>query len=212
VVPLSLALPRKGGGNPAMVHPSPERWAVAAPGQNVENNPMQSRWRLSRSVRHLDASGNSAVHFQYSEIVEWAALRPSTGAFRTRRASRAQAPLHPKAAEKISFANASIGAINPLPKPRPAARSLLFPLRYRRLSRKSPSSRRARPIRARKEDVSCDRSSHCSATRPHGSAAVLRRSSRLPPPACRRPAPSFPPLRRYVRRINSVPPRVGASV
>ena len=120
-----------------------------------------------------------------------------------------------KTAEKISLVAASIRATKLLPNDRRAVPPLLFSLRYRRLSPKSPFSLCARPFRARKEEVSCDRSSHCSATRPPGSAAALRRSSRSLPPACRRPARSFPPAakrRIRAREINSLPFRVSANV
>lgn len=160
---------------------------------------------LTRSSRQLDAPGNSGVHFQYSEIVQAPALAGGggeiyrkggvnslAGAPLTPTASRASVLARARTPEKISFVETSIEAINPLPKHRLITRPLLFSLRYRRLSLKSPFSVCARPVRARKEDVRCDRSSHCSATRPPGSAAVLRRSSRSLPPACPRPARRFP--------------------
>ena len=172
----------------------------------------------------LDASGNSGVHFQYSEIVRAPGLagryyrkgrgNPSAGASLAQMASRASVVARAKTPEKISFVVASIEAINPLPNDRLTTRPLLFSLRYRRLSPKSPFSLRARPFRARKEDV-------------HATGPVIapQRARENRPPSCadrrdrcRQPAAGrrvvFPAAnsRTRISRINSRPFRVSASV
>ncbi|MHC2250661.1 hypothetical protein ACVILK_000353 [Bradyrhizobium embrapense] len=42
--------------------------------QNIENNPMHSSGGGGKVEKRLDASGNSAVHFHYSEMVRMRAM------------------------------------------------------------------------------------------------------------------------------------------